>query len=84
MGLAKEGYADANTGVAVVPCYVDSDGTVATSAINIAGTKNISIKGAAAGNSKDRNEAVLQKFVGIVGGTIQSGQSGMSVKWGRT
>lgn len=84
MALSKQGYDDAQTGTTVAPVYVDSDGKIATSTVDIAGVKKVSIQGSAAENSAAVNEDVLTAFMDVVNASIVSGRSGMSVKWGET
>lgn len=83
MALAKTGYKDAQQGTASVLVPVTAEGYIATEEDTPAGTRRYNFNRVNAGNSKADNEAVLNFFIGMVGGyySTSGSASQMKVTW---
>lgn len=83
MGLAKEGYANANIGTTAVKIAVDENGyIVADSGTTVAGTKTFQFNRVAAENNLQDNTDVLEFVFGLIGNVQYSETSNtMQVKW---
>lgn len=81
-GLAKTGYSDALRLKTKAAVGITSEGTIAKTGETVAGTRNIAINYAAAGNSLNDNNKLIGFFLELIDGTtLDSNTNTATVTW---
>lgn len=81
MGLAKIGYKNAIQGTTKVNVAIDENGYIAPEGTQAAGVRKFNITKVSAENSLEDNTAVLNFFLGLVGGRQDQNTNTMAVTW---
>lgn len=81
MGLAKEGYRDAQQLTTKVKVGINEDGYIATGGEQVVGSRQISITRANAANGLTDNNKLFNFFIGMLGGQINATSNKASVTW---
>lgn len=79
--MRKSGYIDAYRGTTKAKVPYTAEGTIAQSGDTVAKTKYFSVTTVNSENGFSENQAVIDLFIGLAGGTADSLTNQMTVNW---
>lgn len=80
MAMSKTGYTDATIGTTSAKINITTGGNIAQDGDPVTGTKNFSLKGVRAENTKAQNNEVARVFIEEIAGGSHT-ENSMSVEW---